>query len=65
MTATARVMKLLAAGVPLSLLCDLADERGPESAAILLDEPPEGARAAARRAAYLDLTAPHRSAASA
>lgn len=38
MTPTDHVMALLAAGVPLSLLCDLAEPRGPESAAILLDE---------------------------
>jgi hypothetical protein len=32
-------MRLLAAGVPLSLLCDLAERGGVDSAAILLDEP--------------------------
>lgn len=53
MTASDHVMALLAAGIPLSLLCDLADERGPESAAILLDEPAPAI--AATEAALVDL----------
>lgn len=42
MTATDHVMRLLARGVPLSLLCDLAEANGPESYAIYLDEPAPG-----------------------
>ncbi len=37
---TRRVMGLLAAGVPLSLLCDLADPAGPDSRSIYVDETP-------------------------
>ncbi|MGN6245476.1 MAG: hypothetical protein ACTHQ3_17640 [Motilibacteraceae bacterium] len=40
--ATARVLALLARGVPLSLLCDLADPAGPRSREVL-DAEREGA----------------------
>ena len=39
---TSPVMALLAAGIPLSLLCDLVAIRDPESAAINLAERPPG-----------------------
>lgn len=39
---TSPVMRLLAAGIPPSLLCDLVARRDPESAAINLAERPPG-----------------------
>jgi len=55
MTSSELVMRLLSAGVPISLLCDLADENGPSSRTIFLDEP--AAAIDEVRAACLDLTA--------
>jgi hypothetical protein len=40
--ATSPVMDLLAAGLPLTLLCDLVSTRDPESAAVNLAERPPG-----------------------
>jgi len=39
-TARSHAMRLLAAGVPLSLLCDLAEPDGVDSTSIFLDEAP-------------------------
>ncbi len=47
-------MTLLAAGIPLSLLLDLLDERGPDSARIYAEEPSD--------AGWLDTRAPARAA---
>lgn len=58
MTSSDHVMRLLAVGVPISLLCDLADDGGPASRAIYLDEPPPALDEV--RAACLDLTAGRR-----
>jgi hypothetical protein len=55
MTSNDHVMRLLAAGVPISLLCDLAEASGPPSRAIYLDEPAPGLDEV--RAACVDLTA--------
>ena len=40
--ATSPVMRLLADGVPITLLCDLTTTRAPESEAINLSERPAG-----------------------
>lgn len=55
MTPSDHVMRLLTAGIPISLLCDLAEEGGPESRTIYLDEPAPGPDEV--RAGCVDLTA--------